>query len=487
MADLLSNILLGDNMSSLDDNMSSLDDNMSSLDYNMSSLDYNMSSLDYNMSSLDDNMSSLDDNMSSLDDNMSSLDYNMSSLDYNMSSLDDNMSSLDYNMSSLDDNMSSLDDNMSSLDDNMSSLDHNIWSIGTSAWIGANDIDQEGHFVWASDRSVINVSLWRNELPNNANNDEDCVELYRTVTSPLNDKSCSVPLFFFCQTELCQSIFPDSVYDFGHCFRYFDEQLSWDNAQKYCLSLNSHLVESETPQIQKLLTEYLDSKTAALAPNPRTYVAIIPNWSPTRSRKTVLVVTTNYTHVIYLRFKNESRVVFLGDKPVDISHVDTVTTSLRLPVPESNYKRDGKPGWDIFILNSTCQSSSRHYCSKLMSTRHVTLTPISRLMSGSVTVSQFPHENYLRYFQDKHRHVTDTGCIEHPCVVTTEVTFDSLTGVTSDVTWRVTQYNTSKHVVPTPQTRVTCEIPQSGTPEPVVFQKNVDQCSIQDSLHTSWV
>ncbi|KAH9504530.1 hypothetical protein Btru_063085 [Bulinus truncatus] len=136
-----------------------------------------------------------------------------------------------------------------------------------SVWIGANDIAEEGHFVWASDNRTMNSTLWTYKQPDNANSSEDCVEIWKVNklnTSGLNDNRCSRSKNFLCQTDPCSSIFPGSFYGYGHCFKYFDQRMTWEQAKETCLLVNSHLAEPETFDMQQLLQIYLNESSAWL-------------------------------------------------------------------------------------------------------------------------------------------------------------------------------------------------------------------------------
>lgn len=73
-------------------------------------------------------------------------------------------------------------------------------------WIGANDLEVEGHFVWASDNSTLNPALWGKSTPDNwlnpyTNERENCVSLFVNENSTrLNDASCSLNYSLICQS-----------------------------------------------------------------------------------------------------------------------------------------------------------------------------------------------------------------------------------------------------------------------------------------------
>ncbi|KAH9504533.1 hypothetical protein Btru_063092 [Bulinus truncatus] len=144
-----------------------------------------------------------------------------------------------------------------------------------SVWLGANDIAEEEHFVWASDNRTMNSTLWTYQQPDNANSSEDCVEIWKDIklkTRGLNDNRCSRSKNFLCQTgncvvrqsDPCGHIFPGSFYGYGQCFKYFDQRMTWEQAKETCLQVNSHLAEPETFEMQQLLQIYLNKSSAWL-------------------------------------------------------------------------------------------------------------------------------------------------------------------------------------------------------------------------------
>nr|XP_039251936.1 alpha-N-acetylgalactosamine-specific lectin-like [Styela clava] len=69
--------------------------------------------------------------------------------------------------------------------------------LGT--WIGLDDIQQEGKFVWKDGvTSTKNNTYWDKNQPDNYGN-EDCVHLRRNAPWNLNDFPCSTRLQFFCE------------------------------------------------------------------------------------------------------------------------------------------------------------------------------------------------------------------------------------------------------------------------------------------------
>ena len=69
---------------------------------------------------------------------------------------------------------------------------------GHSCWIGFNDIDNEGTFIWA-DGTEVTYTGWTGNEPNNAGN-EDCTDL--SSQNYWNDLSCTgvLPCYFCSST-----------------------------------------------------------------------------------------------------------------------------------------------------------------------------------------------------------------------------------------------------------------------------------------------
>ena len=66
---------------------------------------------------------------------------------------------------------------------------------GVNYFIGINDIEVEGQFVYASNGEDITWSQWNSDEPNNAG-DEDCVEMRDHAW---NDIPCGYPQYYICE------------------------------------------------------------------------------------------------------------------------------------------------------------------------------------------------------------------------------------------------------------------------------------------------
>ncbi|XP_066540523.1 collectin-11 isoform X2 [Hoplias malabaricus] len=66
-------------------------------------------------------------------------------------------------------------------------------------YIGINDLEREGHFVYVELSPMTTFSRWREGEPNNAYEDEDCVEL--VSSGEWVDVSCSLTMYFVCEFD----------------------------------------------------------------------------------------------------------------------------------------------------------------------------------------------------------------------------------------------------------------------------------------------
>lgn len=66
-------------------------------------------------------------------------------------------------------------------------------------FIGINDLEKEGAFVY-SDRSPMQTfNKWRSGEPNNAYDEEDCVEM--VASGGWNDVACHITMYFMCEFD----------------------------------------------------------------------------------------------------------------------------------------------------------------------------------------------------------------------------------------------------------------------------------------------
>ncbi|XP_033097160.1 mucin-12-like [Anneissia japonica] len=104
------------------------------------------------------------------------------------------------------------------------------WSSG--AWIGYDDIDVEGTFVWVNRlfEEVSEYTNWNSGNPDNYNSIEDCVELL--TNENWNDQDCSANRAAVCEKVVrCPSGW---VLWRGNCYKYIDTQKTWEDAKNAC-------------------------------------------------------------------------------------------------------------------------------------------------------------------------------------------------------------------------------------------------------------
>ena len=78
-------------------------------------------------------------------------------------------------------------------------LMYNTAPANSRCWLGLNDIDNEGTFVWV-DGSVSTYRRWNTGEPNDNYSFEDCVEI--STNSSWNDFSCTnTQACYFCSTK----------------------------------------------------------------------------------------------------------------------------------------------------------------------------------------------------------------------------------------------------------------------------------------------
>lgn len=66
-------------------------------------------------------------------------------------------------------------------------------------YIGINDLEREGHFIYVERSPMSTFSKWREGEPNNAFDDEDCVEL--VSSGEWVDVACSLTMYFVCEFD----------------------------------------------------------------------------------------------------------------------------------------------------------------------------------------------------------------------------------------------------------------------------------------------
>ncbi|KAL3285470.1 hypothetical protein HHI36_000002 [Cryptolaemus montrouzieri] len=72
-------------------------------------------------------------------------------------------------------------------------------------WTSGSDLGEEGTFVWLSTGKGLNFTYWGNGQPDNAGNDENCLEIWKFdgKTYAWNDRSCMFDAHFICELKNC--------------------------------------------------------------------------------------------------------------------------------------------------------------------------------------------------------------------------------------------------------------------------------------------
>jgi len=74
---------------------------------------------------------------------------------------------------------------------------------GRDLWIGANDMNNEGHFVWAINGSPVTHAVWDRNQPDNGGGNQDCVVTnFEGRTGKWDDQGCDADKHFW----VCQFI-----------------------------------------------------------------------------------------------------------------------------------------------------------------------------------------------------------------------------------------------------------------------------------------
>ena len=86
------------------------------------------------------------------------------------------------------------------LNEGLLALNFGLNSVGRQAWIGFNDRQFEGQFVWA-DGDLSQYTNWASMQPDDYQMNEDCVAVRGPTGYRWNDYGCDLPLPFICREE----------------------------------------------------------------------------------------------------------------------------------------------------------------------------------------------------------------------------------------------------------------------------------------------
>ncbi|XP_023649166.1 macrophage mannose receptor 1 [Paramormyrops kingsleyae] len=131
-------------------------------------------------------------------------------------------------------------------------------------------VDLDKTFQWV-DGSPVSYVAWENNEPNFANNDENCVTIYKGMGF-WNDINCGVTLPSICKRNMDVPVNataapteapkggcpPDWNFFQGKCYKFFGESQSdlksWQDARSYCINLGGNLVSILNEREQAYLT-----------------------------------------------------------------------------------------------------------------------------------------------------------------------------------------------------------------------------------------
>lgn len=66
-------------------------------------------------------------------------------------------------------------------------------------WTSGVDLGNENNFFWTSNGDFFDFEPWHHNQPDNANNDEHCIELRNwNNVYKLNDNNCNARIYFIC-------------------------------------------------------------------------------------------------------------------------------------------------------------------------------------------------------------------------------------------------------------------------------------------------
>ncbi|XP_055073374.2 macrophage mannose receptor 1 [Misgurnus anguillicaudatus] len=126
-------------------------------------------------------------------------------------------------------------------------------------------VDLDKSFNWV-DGSPVVYTAWEQNEPNFANNDENCVTIYKSMGF-WNDINCGVALPSICKrradfvnttmspvTVSAGGCAPEWTLFRGKCYKFFDNMMSWQKSRDHCISHGGNLVSIRSHTEQSFLT-----------------------------------------------------------------------------------------------------------------------------------------------------------------------------------------------------------------------------------------
>ncbi|CAC5385746.1 MRC [Mytilus coruscus] len=109
----------------------------------------------------------------------------------------------------------------------------------TFKWIGLNNFQNNGRYVW-SDGTILNYTDWGPSEPNNINNNENCAQSYHRKW---NDNNCFMSFRFICKMQINPRCGPgDWVYFKNFCYLIGMSLANFTGARDLCKNNDADLV-----------------------------------------------------------------------------------------------------------------------------------------------------------------------------------------------------------------------------------------------------
>ncbi|XP_062533501.1 C-type lectin 37Da-like [Armigeres subalbatus] len=83
--------------------------------------------------------------------------------------------------------------------------------VSCGFWIGGSDLAEEGVFIWVATGERVTYANWKKDEPNNAGQNEDCIQLAYIPSANYNwswnDNPCAeTSLYFICESVECDCV-----------------------------------------------------------------------------------------------------------------------------------------------------------------------------------------------------------------------------------------------------------------------------------------
>lgn len=133
---------------------------------------------------------------------------------------------------------------------------------GQDYWIGLNDLNEEGKFVW-SDGSRTDFTQWHENEPNNYNQFEHCAEVKSGDDKTWNDANCYLRRGFICKMKLTDRCGDngDWLLFNNHCYLFVESRQTWYEAKMRCLQKESDLITINSSREREFIYSQATTRT----------------------------------------------------------------------------------------------------------------------------------------------------------------------------------------------------------------------------------